>query len=319
MKALTFSQFGGPEVLNYQEIPLAEIGPTEVLVEMKAIGLNYADIYRRKGNYYLDGNPPYIAGYEGAGIVSKSNSEDFRPGDYVAFADVPFSNAEYVAVPKEKLILLPEGVDFQVAASLLLQGLTAQYLTNNSYNVSEGDVVLIHAASGGVGQLLTQLSKMKGATVIGLSRTEAKFKTIYENKADHVVKLDDDWQNEVLEITNGMGVDVVYDSVGSTLAESIAVTRVRGSIIFFGMSGGDPDPIDPRTLAEGSKKLIGGDLWSYLNSSEERNKRAGELFALVKKGDLKLKKPVTFRLDEGRKAHAFLEEGKSQGKVLLIP
>ncbi len=319
MKALTFSQFGEPEVLEYQEITLPEFGDKEVLVQMKAIGLNYADIYRRKGNYHLDGNSPYILGYEGSGIVSQSNSKIFHPGDRVAFADVPFSNAEYVVVPEEKVIPLPIDIDFEMAASLLLQGLTAQYLTTDSYRVEQGDVVLIHAASGGVGQILTQMSKFKGATVIGLSRSENKFQAILDNKADYVLKLDQKWKERIWEITNGRGVDVVYDSVGSTLSESIEVTKVRGSTVFFGMSGGDPEPINPKILGEGSKRLIGGDLWSHLESSEERIKRSGELFDMIRNGQLHIKTPVTFKLKEGWKAHKFLEGGKSQGKVLLIP
>lgn len=319
MKALTFSKFGGPEVLEYQEVALPEIEDNEVLVQMKAIGLNYADIYRRKGDYHLEWNAPYIAGYEGSGVVWQSKSKTYKVGDHVAFADVPFSNAEYVTVPEEKLIPLPAVIDFQLAASLLLQGLTAQYLVSDSYKISKGDVVLIHSASGGVGQLLTQMCKLKGATVIGLSRSESKFHTIFKCKADYVLKLDKHWEQRVLEITDGKGVDVVFDSVGSTLSGSISVAKVRGSIVFFGMSGGDPQPVDPAALRQGSKQLIGGDLWSFLNSSEQRIKRSTELFNLISQGELKVKKPVIFKLEQGREAHSFLESGFSQGKVLLIP
>lgn len=163
------------------------------------------------------------------------------------------------------------------------------------------------------------MSKIRGATIIGLSRSESKFQTILENKADHVVKLDKDWKEKVLEITYGKGVDVVYYSVGSILSQSIAVTKVRGSIVIFGMSGGNPDPVDPGTLYEGRKQLVGGNLWSFLDSSEERIKRSGELFKLIWNGVLLVKDPVTFKLEESVEAHRFLKSGLSQGKVILIP
>jgi NADPH2:quinone reductase len=152
MKALTFSKFGKPEVLEYLEVSSPEIKENEVLVKMKAIGLNYADIYRRKGNYHLKGTPPFIAGYEGAGVVFKSNSSRYSIGERVAFADVPFANAEFVVVPEDHIIPIPEQIDFQLAASVLLQGLTAHYLSINSFKVQANHIVLIHAAAGGVGQ-----------------------------------------------------------------------------------------------------------------------------------------------------------------------
>lgn len=319
MKALTFSKFGTPEVLEYIDVVLPELEKDSVLVKMKAIGLNYADIYRRKGNYHLKGNPPFIAGYEGAGVVVKSNSYNYKVGDKIAFTDVPFANAEYVVVPTAHVIRLSSNIDFTLAASVLLQGLTAHYLSSDSYKISSKDTVLIHAASGGVGQILTQICKLKGATVIGLTRDSDKLATILNNKADYALLLDENWKQEVMEITHNIGVDVVYDSVGSTLLDSFEVTKEKGSVVFYGMSGGDPKPIDPRMLMDTSKVLIGGDLWSYLTSEEERNNRAQQLFDLILKGDITIKEPTIFKLSEGKKAHEYLENGKSSNKILLIP
>jgi NADPH2:quinone reductase len=319
MKALTFSKFGKPDVLEYIDVPKPLLRENEVLIKMKAIGLNYADIYRRKGNYHLTGTPPYIAGYEGAGLVVASNSSKYKVGERVAFTDVPFSNAEYVAAPESHIIPIPENIDFSLAASVLLQGLTAHYLATDSHEIRPNEVVLIHAAAGGVGQFLTQICKLKGATVIGLTRSDDKVDTILGNNADYALILDNDWQSQIMQITKNKGVDVTYDSVGSTLMESFQVTRDCGHIVFYGMSGGDPKPVDPRMLLDTSKTLTGGDLWSYLTSEEERKSRAKVLFGWIISGDIKTKKAVEFKLSHGREAHEYLENGKSTGKVLLIP
>lgn len=319
MKALTFSKFGSSEVLEYIEIPTPTIKANEVLAEMKAIGLNFADIYRRKGNYHLKGNPPYIAGYEGAGIVVESNSKEYKPGDVVAFTDVPFANAEFVAVPETHVIPLPEAIDFPMAAAVLLQGLTAQYLDEDSHLVKQGETVLIHAASGGVGQILTQICKLKGAVVIGLSRSPSKIETILECGANFAITLDENWKPEVMKLTGNRGVDVVFDSVGSTLTDSFEVTKECGHVVFYGMSGGNPAPVDPRMLMDTSKTLTGGDLWSYLKTSEDRKFRANRLFCWIKSGEIKIKPATKFKLSEGKQAHDYLEKGESSGKVLLIP
>jgi NADPH2:quinone reductase len=199
MKALTFSRFGDASVLEYSEVPLPHLHDGEVLVEMKAIGLNFADIYRRKGNYHLQGTPPYIAGYEGSGVVVDSNGvAGLSIGDRIAFADVPIAQAQYVAVPLAKAIALPDDIDFELAASLLLQGMTAQYLCNDTHQVQPGEFVVIHAASGGVGQTLTQLCKAKGARVIGLTSSRAKEDAIRKIGAEAVFNLQDDWKHQVL-------------------------------------------------------------------------------------------------------------------------
>lgn len=321
MKALVFNTFGGPEVLEYCEVKDPVIGPEEILVRMNAIGLNFADIYRRKGNYHLVGEPPYILGYEGAGIVEKVGVEvqGISPGDHIAFADVPFANAELVAVPYEKLIPLPGSVSFKEAASILLQGLTAHYLTRDSYAVKNNDVVLVHAAAGGVGQLLVQIAKLLGGKVIGLTSSREKGEVAKKVGADLVLQYKDDWKQKVLEETNGKGVDVVYESIGSTLMDSFAVTRIGGTVVFYGMAGGNPAPVDPRMLMDTSKTLTGGDLWNVLTSREERVTRSKVLFKWIEEGKVKVSEPTTFALRDGKEAHRYLESRKSTGKILLLP
>ncbi|SHL90497.1 quinone oxidoreductase family protein [Mucilaginibacter sp. OK098] len=319
MKALTFSAFGGSDVLEYLDIPAPELRSDEILVEMKAIGLNYADIYRRKGNYHLKGNPPYIAGYEGAGVViDANNNAEFKPGDRIGFADVPFSNAEMVAVPVSHAIPLPGTISFEIAAAVLLQGLTAHYLATDSHKTKPGETVLIHACAGGVGLLLTQISKLLGAKVLGLTSSDNKAAVAMKYGIDNVFLYNNDWKKEVLSLYPD-GVDVVYDSIGSTLTESFSVTKKCGQVVFFGMAGGDPDFVDPRMLMDTSKTLTGGDLWNYLISKEERIKRANQLFQWINNKDLTIQQPTIFKLSDGRQAHELLESRQSTGKIIFVP
>lgn len=318
MKALTFSEFGTSDVLQYIKIKDPILKENEVLVEMKAIGLNFADVYRRKGDYHLVGTPPFIAGYEGAGVVIDSNNTSFNVGDRIAFADVPLANAQLVAVNIENAIPLPDAISFETAATILLQGLTAHYLATDSHKTLQGDTVLIHAAAGGVGQLLTKISKLLGATVIGLTSSNDKAKAALLNGANKVFLYSNDWKNQVLNLVPG-GVDVTYDSVGNTLSDSFEVTKNRGQVVFFGMAGGDPDFINPRMLMDSSKTLTGGDLWNYLVSKEERIKRANQLFDWIISGEITISEPTIFKLSKGKKAHDFLESRESTGKIILIP
>ncbi|WHZ03583.1 quinone oxidoreductase [Neobacillus sp. YX16] len=321
MKALIFESFGGPEVLQYKDIPDPVISENEILVRMKAIGLNFADIYRRKGNYHLAGQPPYILGYEGSGIVEKVGAgiTTIKVGDRIAFADVPFANAELVSVPLEKAIPLPDEISFETASAVLLQGLTAHYLTRDSYEVKEGKLVLVHAAAGGVGQILIQIAKLLGGQVIGLTSSLVKSKAAYSAGADHVFLYNDNWIEEVRKVTNGFGVDVVYESIGSTLQESFEVTKVGGTVVFYGMAGGDPALVDPRMLMDTSKTLTGGDLWNVLTSLEERKERSKQLFDWILEGNINIQEPMIFPLKDGSDAHTLLESRKSTGKILLQP
>jgi NADPH:quinone reductase len=316
LKALTFSTFGGPEVLEYIDIAEPFLQPNTVLVQIKAIGLNYADVYRRKGNYHLKGEPPFIAGYEGAGVIVNANGVDgFKNGDSVCFADVPFANAELVVVPAENCIPLPSAISFETAAAVMLQGLTAHYLTTDSFAVAKSDVVLIHACAGGVGQLLVQICTMKGATVIGLTSSEEKRNGALANGCDKVFLYNEDW----VALCKAENISVVYESVGSTILQSFETVKETGTVVFYGFAGGNPPHIDPRMLMDGSKKLVGGDLWSYLISKEERVKRSAILFDWIATGAIKIPAPTSFALADGRAAHELLESRKSTGKIILIP
>lgn len=324
MKALCFNRFGGPEVLEYHDVPDAVAGQGEVLVRMHAIGLNFADIYRRRGNYHLATEPPYIAGYEGAGVVvdigpSGGAESPFCTGDRVSFADTPFANAEYVAVPGEKLIPLPDDVSFETAAAVLLQGLTAQYLTHDSHMVRAGETVLVHAAAGGVGLLLVQIARLLGGRVLGLTSGDKKRTAALTAGAEHVALYDSAWVDEARRFAGGRGVDVVYDAVGSTLSDSLRAVRRGGHVVFYGMAGGDPAPLDPRVLMEESKSLTGGDLWNVLTSREERIRRTTELFGWIREGQLLVEVGARFALADGAEAHTYLASRRSIGKVLLIP
>jgi NADPH:quinone reductase len=199
MKALAFSTFGDSDVLEYKDIPEPIVKYDEILVEMKAIGLNFADVYRRKGNYHLKGNPPFIAGYEGAGIiVNANNQEEFKTGDRIGFADVPFANAERVAVPISHAIPLPVDISCETAAARLLQGLTAHYLATDSHKTKKGETVLIHASAGGVGQILAQISKLMGARVFGLTSSPEKAKIALQQGISSVFLYSEDWKSQLL-------------------------------------------------------------------------------------------------------------------------
>jgi NADPH2:quinone reductase len=324
MRALTFSAFGGPEVLEYRDVPDPEVPPGHALVRLQAIGLNFADVYRRRGAYHLAGSPPYIAGYEGAGtVVGLGASEAALPveiGDRVGFADSPYANAELVAVPIDKLIPLPDDISFETAAALLLQGLTAQYLVRDSYPVAAGDDVLIHAAAGGVGLLLVQIARQLGARVFALASTEEKRQAALDAGAKEAFASSGDWVTAARAWSKrGAGVDVVYDSVGSTLDESLQAARTGGHVVFYGMAGGDPQLVDPRRLMDESKTLTGGDLWNVLTDRAERIRRADELFSWVRDGSLHVRIAERFPLSEGARAHAFLESRRSIGKVIFLP
>lgn len=319
MKALTFSSFGKPDVLEYVEVNEPVLKQDEILIHMKAIGLNYADMMRRSGIYHVRGNVPYINGYEGAGIVADNNRQtEFKIGDRIGFADVPFANAEFVRVPVSHAIPLPGAIDFETAASVLLQGLSAHFLTTDCHKVSAKDTVLIHAAAGGVGQIMTQICKTFKANVIGLVSSEGKKRLALSKGADIVYLYEDNWKESILNLYP-TGVDVVFDSIGTTMEASLHVTKVRGKVVFFGMAGGTFNLGDPLYLIGTSKTITGGDLWDYLTSKEERTRRANQLFEWIINKNIQISEPVKFKLSEGKAAHEFMESRKSAGKILLIP
>lgn len=319
MKALLFERFGGPEVLQYRELPDLDVPPGHVQLKMRAIGLNFADLHRRRGNYFLPGKPPHINGYEGAGVVVALGQgvESIAIGDRIGFADCPYANATRVNVPADKAIPLPADISFIDAAAILLQGLTAQYLVEDSYAVQHDDVLLVHAAGGGVGQALTQLAVARGAQVIGLASTAEKRAIVVELGAKAFLEYSDDWPERVRAHTGG-GVDAVYDSVGTTFPRSLSCLKDRGTLVAFGTAGGSPPPIDPQLLMDRSLAIVGGDLWSYLDSREARLDRAGRLFTAIRNGLLKLPRIEQFALERGVEAHRRMQDRQFFGKIVIV-
>ncbi|MFZ0872665.1 MAG: quinone oxidoreductase [Rhodanobacter sp.] len=323
MHALMFEKFGGPEVLQWAEQPDPVPAAGQALVRMHSVGLNFADVYRRNGNYHLSGTAPWILGYEGAGTIEQPAADDrpgsiraFPVGTRVGFADMPHANAELVAVDLDKLIPLPDDITFDTAAATLLQGLTAQYLVTDSYHVRRGDVAVVHAAAGGVGLLLVQMLKALGATVLGVASSATKRAAVLAAGAEAAVGYDE-LVAQTRQLTAGRGADVVYDSVGRTLGDSLAAARIGGTVVFYGMAAGDPDPVDPRLLMDRSLTLTGGDLWNVLTSATIRRERAAALFAQIRAGQLQPNIAARFPLSEGGRAHAYLESREAIGKVLL--
>ena len=322
MHALTFSRFGGPDVLEWISVsdPIPE--PGVAILRTHAIGLNFADIYRRQGRYHLVGSPPWIAGYEAAGEIVALHAHDmqsgWRIGDRVGVADSPYANAELMPAPLDNLIRLPQRIDFDTAAAVLLQGLTAQFLSADSYAIRAGDRVLVHAAGGGVGQLLTQLATARGAQVIALASSDGKRAAALQAGASIAIDSGDGWVERVRTALPG-GADVVYDSIGRSLPDSLALARTGGTVVFYGMAAGDPDPVDPRVLMDRSLTLVGGDLWNVLTSAQARQSRADALFAAIITGKLTVAIAARIPLREGSRAHALLESRGVPGKLLLIP
>jgi NADPH:quinone reductase len=319
MKALLFETFGGPEVLEYRELPDPPVPPGHVQLAMRAIGLNFADMHRRRGNYFLPSKPPHISGYEGAGVVVAVGDgvEGLAAGDRVGFADCPFANATRVNVPVDKAIPLPADIGFTEAAAMLLQGLTAQYLVEDSHQVRPGETLLVHAAGGGVGQALIQLAIAKGARVIGLASTAEKRAIATELGALSVLDYAADWPEQVREHAGG-GVDAAYDSVGTTFLQSLSCLKERGTLVAFGTAGGNPPPIHPQLLMERSLSVVGGDLWSHLDSREARIERAGRLFKAIRMGTLRVPHMEQFALERGAEAHRRMEDRRFFGKIVMM-
>ena len=319
MHALTFDRFGPPEVLQWREVADPAAAQGAAVVRIAAAGLNFADVYRRRGDYHMDATPPWILGYEGAGTIVGLGTGDpggFVVGDRVGFADAPRANAELVCVPLDKLVPLPADISFELAAAVMLQGLTAQYLVHDSYAVRAGETALVHAAGGGVGLLLTQMLVAKGARVIALASTEAKRGAAVHAGASDAFGYDSDWVEQVQALRPG-GVDVVYESVGATLVHSMAATRTGGAIVFYGFAGGNPPPVDPRSLMDRSLTLTGGDLWNVLTGSVERRRRAGELFGMLRGGSLTATIAARVPMGQGAEAHRMLEGRGTIGKLVL--
>lgn len=322
MKAIRVHQFGGPEAMHLDDLPIPEPGPGEVRVKMAAAGVNFIDVYHRTGLYP---NPlPLGIGMEGAGTVEVVGSAvtDFKPGDSVAFSNQPGAYAEYVVVPANKLVPVPSNLDLRIAAAAMLQGMTVHFLTRSTYPLKAGEVVLIHAAAGGVGLLLVQMAKQLGATVIGTTSTEEKAELVRQAGADHVILYTQtDFEAETKRLTAGQGVHVVYDSVGQTTFEkSLNVLRLRGMMVLFGQSSGKVAPIEPGQLGpKGSLFLTRPSLFHYIATREDLLWRSGDLFNWLVSGQLKVRIDRQLPLAEAAEAHRLLESRQTAGKLLLIP
>ena len=322
MKTVRVHQYGGLEALKVEEVPIPEPKEGEARVKIEAIGVNFIDIYHRLGRY--QGSLPLTLGQEAAGTVDAvgPNVIEVKPGDRVTYASVQGAYAEYAIVPTWRLVPIPAGVDAQQAAAVMIQGMTAHYLTFSTYPLKKGETALVHAAGGGTGQLLTQVAKRRGAYVIGTVSTEEKARLAREAGADEIILYTQtDFETEVKRLTNNLGVDVVYDSVGKdTFDKSLNCIRRRGYMILFGASSGAVPPLDPQVLnAKGSIFLTRPFLGHYTADREELLWRVNDVFNWIVAGELKVRIDKTFPLAEVAEAHRYLEGRQSKGKILLIP
>jgi NADPH2:quinone reductase len=322
MKAIRVHEYGGPEALRYEEAPLPEPGPGEARVKIEAAGVNFIDVYHRTGRY--PAQLPITPGMEGAGVVDALGPDvpELKSGDRVAYAMHQGSYAEYAVVPAWRLVLIPDSVDTRSAAAVMLQGMTAHYLTHTIYPLRPGDAALVHAAAGGVGLLLAQMAKRSGAQVIGTVSTEEKAHLAREVGADEVILYTQtDFEAETKRLTDGEGVNVVYDSVGkTTFDKGLNCLKPRGYMVLYGASSGPAPPLDPQVLAaKGSLFVTRPFLGHYTVDREEILQRSGDLFEWMAAGQLRVRIDQSYPLAEAAEAHRYLEGRNTRGKLLLMP
>lgn len=322
MKAILVKRCGGPEVLELTDLPSPKPKSNEALIQIKAAGVNFIDVYFREGRY--PASLPFVIGQEGAGVVAEVGSDvaNVKPGDRVAYTGIQGSYAEYAAVPAERLVSIPPGVTDQQAAAAMLQGMTAHYLCHDTYPLRRGDVALIHAAAGGVGLLLVQMAHQIGARVIGTVSTEQKAALARDAGADDVILYTQvDFETETKRLTGGRGVHVVYDSVGNTTFEKgLNLLRPRGTMVLFGGSSGAVPPFDAIQLSQkGSLYLTRPTLKDYISTTEELQARASAVLGMVASGSVKLRIEHVYPLEAAQQAHRDLEGRKTTGKLLLTP
>jgi NADPH:quinone reductase len=323
MKAIQIKQPGGPEAMELVDLPVPQPKPNEAVVKVAAAGVNFIDVYFREGRYKAP--LPLVLGQEGAGVVTAVGADvkSVKPGDRVAWAGhLLGSYAEYAAVPADRLVPIPQGVTEQQSAAAMLQGMTAHYLSHDTYPLKRGETALVHAAAGGVGQLLAQMAHNIGARVIGTVSTDEKAKVAREAGADEVILYTTtDFEAETKRLTDGKGVDVVYDSVGKiTFEKGLNVLRPRRMIVLFGASSGAVPPFDPILLLQkGSLYVTRPSLNHYIATREELLARSSAVFGMIATGELKLRIQHTYPLAEAQQAHRDMEGRKTMGKLLLIP
>jgi NADPH:quinone reductase len=322
MKAIQIHSIGGPEVLQLVDLPIPEPGPGQVLVRIEATGVNFIEIYFRKGVY--KSALPMIPGSEAAGTVEELGPgvTGLKPGDAVASTGMMGSYAEYALVPAAQLVKVPEGLNLELAAAGMLQGMTAHYLTHSTWPLKAGETALVHAGAGGVGLLLTQMAAHIGARVITTVSTKAKAELSREAGAsDVILYTEQNFETEVKRLTSGKGVDVVYDSVGkTTFDQSLNCLRPRGLLALFGASSGPVPPFDLIQLnSKGSLFITRPTLWHYIATRAELEWRAGDVLSWAASGQLKLRTEHTYPLAEAAQAQIDLESRKTTGKILLVP
>ncbi|MBI1353673.1 MAG: zinc-binding dehydrogenase [Acidobacteria bacterium] len=322
MKAIRVNQTGGPEVLSYEEIPTPSPAAGQALVKIEASGVNFIDIYFRTGLYKHE--PPFTNGQEGAGVVEAVGEgvTDLQPGDRVAYTGVPGSYAEYAVVPAARLVKLPDSVSSKMGAAVMLQGMTVHYLTHSTFPLMPGHTCLVHAAAGGIGLILVQVAKMRGAQVIGTCSTAEKAEKVKAAGADHVILYtEQDFVAETKAITHGRGVDVAYDSVGKTTWEgSMNCLRPRGMLVLFGNASGPVPPIDPLMLSQkGSIFVTRPTLVHHIADRQELEDRARDVLGWVGQGRIQVHIGQEYPLAEAAQAQIDLAGRKTTGKLLLIP
>ncbi len=323
MKAIRINEFGGPEVLSYEDVDIQEPGPGEARVKLAASGVNFIDVYQRTGVY--PGDVPRTLGLEGAGEIEALGEgvEEFSVGDYVAFAGIPGAYAEEIIAPVDRLVPFNVTmVEARVAAAIMLQGMTAHYLSHSTYELKEGETALVHAAAGGVGLLLCQMAKMRGARVIGTAGTEEKAALAKEAGADEVILYrEQDFVAETNRLTDNEGVHVVYDSVGKdTFDGGLDVLRPRGCMVLFGGSSGQVPPLDLQILNQkGGLYVTRPALGQYTATRDELLWRAESLFSWIGQGNLDVRIGGAYSLSDARQAHEDLEGRRTTGKLILLP
>ena len=322
MQAIQVSRVGGPEVLTLTDLPVPSPKPNEALIEIKASGVNFIDVYFREGRYPTQ--LPFINGQEATGVVVQTGSEvtNVQRGDRVAYTGALGSYAQYAAVSASRLVKIPDELDFEQAAAAMLQGMTAHYLLHSTYPLKKGETALIHAAAGGVGLLLVQMAKKIGARVIGTAGTQEKAQLARDAGADEcIVYTEADFETETRRLTDGKGVEVVYDGVGkATFDKDLNVLRPRGYLVLFGGSSGAVPPFDLIKLSQkGSLFITRPTLGHYTATPEELEWRANDVLQWIVRGDLKLRIHKTYPLACAADAHRDLEGRKTTGKLLLIP
>jgi NADPH2:quinone reductase len=322
MKAIRVHAPGGPEALRYEDVEQPVPGSGQVLVKIEAAGVNFVDVYQRTGHYKVP--VPFTLGQEGAGSVTAVGPgvTDPKVGDRVAYATVLGAYAEYAVVPADRVVVLPDGVSVKQGAAAMLQGLTAHYLATSTYALKPGDACVVHAAAGGVGLLLCQIAKLRGARVLGTVSTREKATLARGAGTDEVILYtEQDFESEVKRLTSGAGVQVVYDSVGKTTFEKgLSCLARRGMMVLYGQSSGPVGPFDPQVLNQkGSLFLTRPTIVHYIATRAELVARAGDLLGWIQRGRLNVRIDRELPLAQAAEAHRLLEARKTTGKVLLIP